>query len=98
MSGPPRGACRSGGSQWTVNALVPFGPAKHLWEKRSAERRTGVVVTENINLAEMVLPDGSVPELKRGLAPGHLAFPPHDIDTRLLHNTHSWIVLALNGR
>jgi len=81
-----------------VNALVPFGPAKHLWEKRSAERRTGVVVTENINLAEMVLPDGSVPELKRGLAPGHLAFPPHDIDTRLLHNTHSWIVLALNGR
>lgn len=80
------------------NALVPFGAARPVWEKRSKERRTGVIVTEAINLAETVLPEGSVPELKRGLAPGRLEFPPYDIDTRLLHNTHSWIVLALNGR
>lgn len=79
------------------NALVPFGAARRLWDKRSAERRTGVVVTQNINLAETVLPEGSVPELKRGLQPGLLAFPPYEIDTRLLHNTHSWIVLALKG-
>ena len=80
------------------NALVPFGAARTAWEKRSKERRTGVIVTEEINLAETVLPEGSAPELKRGLAPGRLEFPPYDIDTRLLHNTHSWIVLALNGR
>jgi SAM-dependent methyltransferase len=80
------------------NALVPFGAARGLWDKRSGERRTGVVVTENINLAETVLPEGSVPELKRGLKPGLLPFPPYDIDTGLLHNTHSWIVLALKDR
>jgi 2-polyprenyl-3-methyl-5-hydroxy-6-metoxy-1,4-benzoquinol methylase len=80
------------------NALVPFGPARRLWEERVAARRTGVVVSETINLAETVLPEGSVPELKKGLAPGRLAFPPHDIDTRLLHNTHSWILVALNDR
>jgi len=80
------------------NALVPFGAARRLWEKRLQERRTGVIVTEEINLAETVLPEGSVPVLKRGLASGRLEFPPYDIDTRLLHNTHSWIVLALNGR
>ena len=56
------------------------------------------MVTEEINLAETVLPEGSVPELKQGLAPGRLAFPPYDIDTRLLHNTHSWILVALNDR
>ncbi|HKB07026.1 MAG TPA: class I SAM-dependent methyltransferase [Candidatus Polarisedimenticolia bacterium] len=80
------------------NALVPFGPARRLWDERVASKRTGVVVTESINLAETVLPEGVVPELKRGLAPGSLEFPPHDIDTRLLHNTHSWIVVARNER
>ena len=80
------------------NALVPFGPARRLWEERVRARKTGVVVTETINLAETVLPEGAVPELKQGLAPGRLAFPPYDIDTSLLHNTHSWTLVALNGR
>ena len=68
------------------------------WLAEPEPTETGVVVTEEINLAETVLPEGSVPELKQGLAPGRLAFPPYDIDTRLLHNTHSWILVALNDR
>jgi ubiquinone/menaquinone biosynthesis C-methylase UbiE len=80
------------------NALVPFGDAKSLWEKRLAEGKTGVVVTENISLLETVLPQGIVPEIKRGIDAGLFHFATYSIDTTLLHNTHSWVVLAVNSK
>jgi 2-polyprenyl-3-methyl-5-hydroxy-6-metoxy-1,4-benzoquinol methylase len=79
------------------NAFVPFDAAgRAAWEKRLQEHRVGIVVSERINLEESVIPRGTVPELKSGLAPGKFAFEGIQVDTALLHNTHSWIVLAIN--
>lgn len=77
------------------NALVPFGSSKKLWERRVQEGRTGVVVTEAINLSETVLPKGEVPELKSGIPAGIYRVGNIEVDTTLLHNTHSWAVVAL---
>jgi 2-polyprenyl-3-methyl-5-hydroxy-6-metoxy-1,4-benzoquinol methylase len=76
------------------NALVPFGSAREAWERRSTAGRTGTVVSEVINLDETVLPDDAVPELKRGKPPGEETVGRHSVQTRLLHNTHSWVVVA----
>jgi 2-polyprenyl-3-methyl-5-hydroxy-6-metoxy-1,4-benzoquinol methylase len=77
------------------NALVPFGDRRHLWERRRASGRTGVIVTESIIVSETVLPEGAIPEFKRGLTPGRLSLAHYEIDTSLLHNTHSWVVVAV---
>jgi 2-polyprenyl-3-methyl-5-hydroxy-6-metoxy-1,4-benzoquinol methylase len=78
------------------NALVPFNPGARLaWEERVANGRTGVIVSEHIVLEETVVPDGMSAELKRGQAPGDLTFSNRIIDTSRLHNTHSWVVLAV---
>ncbi|MCW4003155.1 MAG: class I SAM-dependent methyltransferase [Candidatus Bathyarchaeota archaeon] len=79
------------------NALVPFGNAKSLWEYRLSKGKTGVIVSENISLAETVLPEGVNPEIKKGIDVGLLRFASYCIDTTLLHNTHSWVILAINS-
>lgn len=78
------------------NALVPFGEARASWEKRLSEGRTGAIVSERINPAETFLPETVTGEIKikNGQEPGRLAFAGYDVDTTLLHNTLSWIVLA----
>jgi 2-polyprenyl-3-methyl-5-hydroxy-6-metoxy-1,4-benzoquinol methylase len=80
------------------NALVPFGHNKLLWEKRLSEDKVGVIISQYINLSETVLPDGITPEIKKGIEPGRFKFASYDIDTTLLHNTHSWIILAINNK
>jgi 2-polyprenyl-3-methyl-5-hydroxy-6-metoxy-1,4-benzoquinol methylase len=81
------------------NALVPFGDRRKFWEKRRAEGKVGVIISESINLSETVLPDDLPnPEMKRGLETGTFDFAGHRVDTTLLHNTHSWIVLAVNNK
>ena len=77
------------------NALVPFGASRELWERRLSEGRTGVIVTQAINLDETVLPNGVKPELKRGRATGIYRVGSVEIDTTLLHNTHSWAIVAI---
>jgi 2-polyprenyl-3-methyl-5-hydroxy-6-metoxy-1,4-benzoquinol methylase len=77
------------------NALVPFGDRKSRWEKRLASGETGIIITENINLSETVLPEEGVPEIKQGLAPGRMRLAHFELDTNFLHNTHSWVVLAV---
>jgi 2-polyprenyl-3-methyl-5-hydroxy-6-metoxy-1,4-benzoquinol methylase len=80
------------------NALVPFDEeSRRAWEERLAKGRTGVIVTEDIDLSETVLPPGVRPELKRGLDAGEFDFAGYKVDTRLLHNTHGWLVLAKKG-
>jgi SAM-dependent methyltransferase len=78
------------------NALLPFEPeARRMWAERVANGRTGVIFSERINLDETVVPDGVTPELKRGQPPGEFEFSNRRIDTALLHNTHSWVALAI---
>lgn len=77
------------------NAFVPFEPAaRRAWEERVASGRIGTVVSSAIDFHDTVVPAGAEAELKRGTEPGELEFAGHGVDTRLLHNTHGWIVLA----
>lgn len=80
------------------NALVPFGDAKADWEKRLKKGQTGIIVSENINLTETLLPRGVVPQIKKGLKRGRYRLGPYSINTSLLHNTHSWVLVATNHR
>lgn len=80
------------------NALIPVGPQRLSWERRVAAGATGVVVSQNIDLGETPSAGGESRELKRGLPAGPFEFGDYIVDTTLLHNTHSWIVLAINER
>lgn len=79
------------------NALEPFGASRELWRKRLSEGRTGVVVNQAINIDETVLPTGEIPFLKPGRPPGLYRVGDLKVDTTLLHNTHSWAIVALNN-
>lgn len=80
------------------NALLPFGDKKLLWEKRLSSSKVGVIISELINLSEVFLPNGVIPEIKSDIKAGRFKFATYDIDTTLLHNTHSWIILAVNSK
>lgn len=80
------------------NALLPFKDKRLLWEKRLSEEKVGIIISELIDLSETVLPDGVNPEIKKGIKVGRFKFANYDIDTRLLHNTHSWVILAVNSK
>jgi 2-polyprenyl-3-methyl-5-hydroxy-6-metoxy-1,4-benzoquinol methylase len=79
------------------NALLPFDEKTRIeWKKRMTNYETGIIISELINLSETVLPDGASPLLKQGLPAGIITFNNIKINTKLLHNTHSWVVLAIN--
>jgi 2-polyprenyl-3-methyl-5-hydroxy-6-metoxy-1,4-benzoquinol methylase len=80
------------------NALAPMNGKKDQWEKRKQAKETGVIISEKIDLSQTVLPDGVTPEIKKGLEPGSYKFLQYDIDTSLLHNTHSWNIIAENTK
>lgn len=80
------------------NAFIPSGPARTLWEARLRQNEVGVIISQQINFSETFLPDGKIPEIKSGIKPGSYKFERYEIDTTLLHNTHSWIGLAVNDK
>lgn len=82
------------------NALIPFNPdSRRKWKERIATGKTGVIVSENIDPSETVSPS-NVEEsdilLKEGTPVGAYKLKNIDINTRLLHNTHSFIVVIIN--
>ncbi|MEN3340785.1 MAG: hypothetical protein V7644_189 [Actinomycetota bacterium] len=78
------------------NALVPFeAAARDAWRERAATGRTGVVVSERVAVEEIPVPPGKVVETKRGEEPGTRTLGGYTFNTGLLHNTHGWIVLAV---
>jgi SAM-dependent methyltransferase len=79
------------------NALVAPGAGEAAFERRRARGRVGVVVSEAIDLSETVWPEGAPPpSVKRGIPAGPFPFADRIVDTSLLHNTHSWVILAAN--
>lgn len=80
------------------NALLPFGQDRSAWQKRYDEGRTGLIISENIDLGETMRISNEEHEIKQGIPSGVLRFENYDIDTRLLHNTHSWVGLAISER
>jgi SAM-dependent methyltransferase len=81
------------------NALIPLGARKSLWTDRIARGAVGVTISERIDLAETVFDHkAGTPELKRGVEAGTYRFGSLSVDTTLLHNTHSWVVLAFKER
>ncbi|OGY44590.1 MAG: hypothetical protein A3B89_04010 [Candidatus Buchananbacteria bacterium RIFCSPHIGHO2_02_FULL_40_13] len=79
------------------NAFIPIGKNELLWKKRLNNENIGIIVSELINFNEAVLPNGKIPEIKQGLPAGLFKFNGYEIDTSLLHNTHSWVILAINN-
>ena len=80
------------------NALIPTGIEQSLWSKRVASGEVGVIISENIDFSETVLFDNSQPRIKNGLKAGIYKFAGYDVDTTLLHNTHSWVIIAINDK
>ena len=78
------------------NALIPYSEKRSSWNERSSASNVGIIVTQDLNLNEMVLPRGVKPELKKGLPSGSVNVLGLEINTGLLHNTHSWIAIAVN--
>lgn len=78
------------------NALTPFDERKSLWKKRFANKKTGIIVSELINFQEIALIDHHTPEIKKGIKAGKFKFGNYQINTKLLHNTHSWLIMAIN--
>jgi len=78
------------------NALEPFDLSGEIWQRRRSQGRTGVVVTQTIKLDETVLPRGAAPRIKTGIPAGIYRLGSLEINTALLHNTHSWAVVATN--
>jgi 2-polyprenyl-3-methyl-5-hydroxy-6-metoxy-1,4-benzoquinol methylase len=80
------------------NALVPYDEdQRRLWDERLKLGRVGLIVSEQLNLAETVHPDGSTPVVKQGVDPGVMTWEGLRIDLSLVHNTHSWVALAVKA-
>ncbi len=68
------------------------------WKQRLTSGQTGIIVSENINFDETCILPGPVCKAKIGISPGEFPFENYNVNTTLLHNTHSWIVLAINNK
>lgn len=77
------------------NALLPYGDARKLWEQRVTTGDLGVVLTQDICTAEVVDLYGQPPTIKKGDPVGTTLLGSLTIDNSLLHNTHSWVVVAI---
>lgn len=79
------------------NALYrSSGPEGEHWQNRLKNNHIGIAVSEDINFDETCILPGPQCLVKKGLPAGSYKFDRYDVDTTLLHNTHSWIVLAIN--
>lgn len=79
------------------NALYPIsGKYNEIWEERKKRNSMGTIISEAINLDETAYIDKSNIGIKKGIEPGLLQLENYAINTNLLHNTHSWVVLAIN--
>ena len=77
------------------NALLPPSQRLHLWEHRLSTGDTGLCVRQEINFEETVSDKAiSSDECKPGREIGEFEENGIGIDTKNLHNTHSWVVLA----
>lgn len=77
------------------NALIPFGSRRKLWMNRLKKGRVGIIISERIKKNEVSLEEGQVAEFKSGERAGKYKFGNILINTTLLHNTHSWVIIAL---
>ena len=85
------------------SALIDVGletDSRSMWQERLATGKTGVIISENINLSETVLFNPDLEEsdnlLKEGIPAGTYKLKNIDINTRLLHNTLSFVVVIIN--
>ena len=85
-------------SQYLIleNALLPPSQRLHLWESRLAAGDTGFCVAQEINFDETVSDEAISSEIcKPGREAGEFEHNGIKVNTQNLHNTHSWVVLAM---
>lgn len=81
------------------NALLPNNKKLIQYKKRVKNRQKGVTISEIINESEIAFYEDNIKHrFKKGLTPGVYKFGNYKINTKLLHNTHSWVILAINRR
>lgn len=81
------------------NALYrSSGKEGDLWQARAARRNTGTIVSEAINFDETCVQVGPECKVKEEIPAGIFNFAYYNMDTTLLHNSHSWMVLAINNK
>ena len=77
------------------NALLPPTKRLHLWEKRLSTGNMGLCVDQKINFDETVSDKAiSSNECKGGIQSSEVEVNGFKVNTTMLHNTHSWIVVA----
>lgn len=77
------------------NAFLPPMERMHLWKSRFMRGETGICVNQKINLKESVACETlSSLEKKDGVDEAIIRQNGIEFRTSLLHNTHSWIILA----
>ena len=85
-------------SQYLIleHALLPPSQRLHLWENRLAAGETGFCVAQEINFDETVCDEAISSEIcKPGREAGEFERNGIKVNTQNLHNTHSWVVLAM---
>lgn len=81
------------------NALFPLsGSEFKLWKERVRNNKTATIISQNINFDETYMRPDINFEVKKGIESGFYNFANYKVDTTLLHNTHSWVVLAENAK
>lgn len=87
------------------NLLMPFTEAGRMrWLERRLVGETGLLAQAEVRIEETVLPErgegGETPrlELKPGPRVAEVTLGPYVCDARRLHNTHSFVVLAVRPR
>lgn len=79
------------------NSLIPFDDGwRREWEQRSSRGETGEIVTQQIAAEETAFLGGNDPQFKKGKRAGTFRLGSVKIDTSLLHNTHSWVIVAIS--
>ncbi len=77
------------------NAFIPFGKNRASWEKRVQTQKVGTIVPTEINWNEVLIPREGQPDLKTPNVTGAITFNNRSIDLTHLHNTHSWVAIAM---
>ncbi len=81
------------------NALIPYHNNEFLWKDRLLKGKTGVIISQNIDKKEIAFFERGVkPKFKAGIKTGKFRFANIQINTDLLQNTHSWVIIAINNK
>ena len=79
------------------NSFIPKDKSKNIWIKREKENRVGLIFTKSIKLNESVTGELYKEYIKKSNVEENIIWMEKNISLQFLHNTHSFVVIALNA-